>query len=314
MTPAHLEVLEQRLGTLDLTGHVRALVIGGEALHESTLQYWRKQAPGTRLINEYGPTETVVGCCVYEAARMVGLGDVLIGRPIANAQMHVLDGNLEPVPVGVAGEIYIGGAGVGRGYWGRAELTAERFVPDGLSGDVGARLYRTGDRARYRADGEIEYLGRLDDQVKIRGYRVELGEIEATLAQHTSVGQAAVVLRAQASGDQRLIAYVSASAGETPVAAELRAYLKERLPEYEVALGLRGAGANAADGERQGGPQSATGTGRGVRGRGTSGTAHGGGKPAERNLGAGGSAGRGAVGDPRQFLRFGRGIRCWRRA
>ena len=177
-------------------GCAHALVIGGEALHGSALQFWRRHAPGTRLINEYGPTETVVGCCVYDAAQDDGHGAVPIGTPIANLQMHLLDAHLGRVPVGVPGEIYIGGAGVARGYHARPELTAERFVPNPFAAQDGERLYRTGDRARYRADGTIDYLGRLDDQVKIRGYRVELGEIEATLAAHPDVAQAAVVVRA----------------------------------------------------------------------------------------------------------------------
>ena len=187
-----------------------------------------------RLINEYGPTETVVGCSVYDGAQEEGLGPVSIGRPIANLRMHILDERQEPVPVGVAGEIYIGGAGVCRGYWERPELTAERFVPDALSGERGGRLYRTGDRGRYREDGNIEYLGREDEQVKIRGYRVELGEVEATLAEHPAVGQVAVVAQRSGGGEQRLVAYVAAVEGETVGAPELKAYLKERLPEYEV--------------------------------------------------------------------------------
>ena len=235
LTPAHLQVLEQRLGDVDLSGRVRGLVIGGEALHGSTLKFWREHAPGTRLINEYGPTETVVGCCVYDAAHDDDLGPVPIGGPIANLQMHLLDANLTQVPVGVPGEIYIGGAGVGRGYLGRPDLTAERFVPDPFGPFRGARLYRTGDRARYRTDGTIEYLGRFDDQVKIRGYRVELGEIEAALAAHSSVARAAVVVRQQPAGDRRLVAYVTAKAGAAaPDAATLRAYLSAKLPEYEV--------------------------------------------------------------------------------
>src|SRR5262245_11797205 len=232
LTPAHLEVLEQQLEGVDLAGRVNALVIGGEALHGTTLEFWREQAPGTRLINEYGPTETVVGCCVYEeAAGDRNLGPVLIGRPIANLQMHILDGNLERVPVGIPGEIFIGGDGVGRGYLGRPDLTAERFVPDPF-GVRGGRPDKTGDRARYRAGGDIEYLGRLDDQVKIRGYRVELGEVEAAIAAHAAVAQVALTVRRGASGDARLIAYVTARSLFDP--ADLRAYLAERLPEYEM--------------------------------------------------------------------------------
>src|SRR6185312_58396 len=146
-----------------------ALVIGGEALSTEEVEHWRTHAPHVRLINEYGPTETVVGCVVYEVnADTPHRGAVPIGRPIANTRVYVLDDFLEPVPVGVPGELFIGGAGVARGYLNRAGTTAERFVPDPFAGD-GQRLYRTGDRVRYRADGILEFLGRLDEQLKIHG-------------------------------------------------------------------------------------------------------------------------------------------------
>ena len=143
-------------------------------------------SPGSRIVNEYGPTETVVGCTTFEIigeswgeARDHNAGDVPIGRPIANARIYILDTHRQPVPVGVVGEIYIGGAGVARGYLNQPQLTAERFIKDPFSADADARLYRSGDLGRYRADGNIEFLGRNDEQVKIRGYRIELGEIEA---------------------------------------------------------------------------------------------------------------------------------------
>src|SRR6185295_20049182 len=134
-------------------------------------------AEAVRLFNEYGPTETVVGCCVSEV--VTSDERVSIGRPISNTQLYVLDEQMEVLPVGLVGEIYIGGAGVCGGYWERAELTAERYLPDPFSASGGARLYRTGDTGRYQRDGQVEYVGRLDEQVKVRGYRVELGEIEA---------------------------------------------------------------------------------------------------------------------------------------
>ena len=158
---------------------------------------------------------------------------VPIGRPVANTQMYVLDARMEPVPVGVTGELYIGGVQVGRGYVGREDLTAERFVPDPFSGRAGSRLYRTGDLARYLPDAAIEYLGRTDFQVKIRGQRIELGEIEAALARHAGVGQSVVVAREDSPGDQRLVAYVVAQQAELSV-GELREQLGRLLPAYMV--------------------------------------------------------------------------------
>ena len=153
-------------------------VIGGEALRPDMLSFWKEAAPSTRLINEYGPTETVVGCCIYEATGAESKS-VPIGRAIANTRLYVLDRNLEPVPFGVTGELYIGGAGVARGYLKRPGLSASRFVPDPFSAEAGACLYRTGDLVRFLPDGNLDFLGRIDTQVKIRGYRIELGEIEA---------------------------------------------------------------------------------------------------------------------------------------
>ena len=198
----------------------KALVIGGENLLAETVKWWREQAPQTRLFNEYGPTETVVGCCVYEVTpETEWTGSIPIGRPIANTQLYILDAKQQPAPVGVAGELYIGGAGVGRGYLNRPELTAERYVPDPFTLEPGARLYRTGDLARYRAGGVIEYLGRLDQQVKVRGYRIELEEIEAVLGQHGAIQEAVVVAREDEPGDKQLVAYLVADA-EAALAVE----------------------------------------------------------------------------------------------
>ena len=210
ITPAHLSLLAELTPPSEAARQTRALVIGGEALRGEALSFWRKHAPETRVVNEYGPTETVVGCCVYEVAagRAPSRGAVPIGRPIANTQLYLLDANLRPVPEGVPGEIHIGGEGLARGYANDPALTAERFAPNPFSREPGARLYRAGDVARYLPDGNIEFLGRRDEQVKLRGYRIELGEIEAALARHAAVGEAAVVLREDAPGDKRLVAYV----------------------------------------------------------------------------------------------------------
>jgi non-ribosomal peptide synthase protein (TIGR01720 family) len=215
----------------------QALIIGGEALTEQHLEFWRSYFPQAQLINEYGPTETVVGCCIYDATLGTGKnsGNVPIGRPIANTQLYILDHYLQPVPIGVPGELYIGGAGVARGYLNRPELTAERFINWGLgTGDWGlgitslSTLYKTGDRARYLNDGTIEYLGRLDDQVKIRGFRVELGEIEAILKAHSSVQDAVVILRKDHPQSSQLVAYLVGN----QQTVDFRQYLATKLPAY----------------------------------------------------------------------------------
>ncbi|HYN83949.1 MAG TPA: phosphopantetheine-binding protein, partial [Pyrinomonadaceae bacterium] len=171
----------------------------------------------------------------YSTGAVIGRGanrQPSIGRPLANTQVHLLDANLRRVPVGVVGELYIGGDGLARGYWQRPSLTAERFVPDPFSREPGRRMYRTGDLARYRADGEIEFLGRIDHQVKIRGFRIELGEIESRLRGLPGVRECAVAAREDAPGDKRIVAYVVAAGGETLEAAALRQQLKEHLPDY----------------------------------------------------------------------------------
>jgi amino acid adenylation domain-containing protein/non-ribosomal peptide synthase protein (TIGR01720 family) len=230
ITPAHLEAFSQMLPAHAAARGARAFIIGGEALFGKQLEFWQQHAPGTRLINEYGPTETVVGCCVYEAAPdHAYAGAVPIGRPIANTQLYVLDGNLEPVPVGVPGELFIGGAGVARGYRNRPELTAQKFIPNPFGP---GRLYRTADLVKYLPDGNLVYLGRLDDQVKIRGFRIELGEIEAVLTQHTEVREAAVAV-IESQGHKTLVAYFVGS-DTPPAAADLRDYMAGLLPDYMI--------------------------------------------------------------------------------
>jgi amino acid adenylation domain-containing protein len=241
ITPAHLALLSEQVGQRGAAGRTNLFVIGGENLTAESLALWRDFAPGTRLINEYGPTETVVGCCVYEVRpEDPRTGSVPIGRPIANTQLYILDRHLNPLPVGAVGELYIGGAGVARGYLNRAELTKERFIPDpfssepGRAGAAGGRLYKTGDIARYRPDGTLEYFGRIDNQVKVRGYRIELGEIEAKLADHPGVKVCAVLAREDTPGNKQLVGYVVPQKDEAPSVSSLREYLRERLPEYMV--------------------------------------------------------------------------------
>jgi amino acid adenylation domain-containing protein len=233
ITPAHLELLSQQISPEEAAGTTKVFVIGGENLLAESLLLWRKFAPAMRLINEYGPTETVVGCCTYEVkADDPASGSVPIGRPIANTQLYILDRYMNPVPIGVIGELYIGGAGVARGYLNRPELNKERFLNDPFSSQAGARLYKTGDVARYRNDGILEYLGRVDNQVKVRGYRIELGEIEATLASDPRVKSCAVLVREDEPGNKQLVGYVVPREGRSPTAEDLRQFVKQKLPEY----------------------------------------------------------------------------------
>jgi amino acid adenylation domain-containing protein len=208
------------------------LVVAGEACPAALADRW---APNRRFINGYGPTEYTVGASF--AACPPGLARLPIGRPIAGTRAYVLaaDGAHAPAPqpVGVPGELYLGGVGLALGYLGRPALTAERFIPDHLSGEAGARLYRTGDRVRWRGDGELDFLGRIDDQIKLRGYRIEPGEIEAALAAHPQVGEAAVVLRDDGRGEDQLVAFVTARDGETAAEPQaLRRHLEQTLPPH----------------------------------------------------------------------------------
>jgi amino acid adenylation domain-containing protein len=234
ITPAHLAMLSQQIPPEELKGLTRAFVIGGENLVKEQIAFWQKHAVGTLLFNEYGPTETVVGCIVYEASKWQGQGSVPIGRAIANTRVYVLDKHHQPVPVGVSGELYLGGAGVARGYLSRPELTAERFIPNPFSDDPRSRLYKTGDLARYQPDGNIEFLGRIDHQVKIRGFRVEVGEIEAVLCKYPGARETAVMAREDVPGDRRVVAYLVSRDGMAVNVNELRNFLREKLPEYMI--------------------------------------------------------------------------------
>lgn len=229
ITPAHLELLSQQISPQQAANLTKALIIGGENLTAAQIAFWQEFAPQTLLVNEYGPTETVVGCCVYRVPQGQHLsGSVPIGRPIANTQLYILDQHLQPVPLGVAGELYIGGDGVSRGYLNQPQLTAEKFIANPFT--PGTKLYKSGDLARYLPTGDIEYLGRIDDQVKIRGFRIELGEIETLLSQHPSI-QTAVVVAREDTGDKRLVAYIVPVA-EVINQSELREFLALQLPEY----------------------------------------------------------------------------------
>lgn len=208
VTPTHLELLNQLMRPDRADGATAAIAVGGEALDGAALAFWRRHAPNTRLCNEYGPTEITIGCSLHTvSAADPEAGPIPIGGPNPNYTMYVLDRRLQPVPIGVAGELFVGGVGVSRGYQGRPELTAERFIADPFA-PRGARLYRTGDRVRRQADGNLIFVGRLDHQAKIRGFRAEPAEIEAALRRQPEVRQAAALVHDGPSGHPAIAAFV----------------------------------------------------------------------------------------------------------
>jgi amino acid adenylation domain-containing protein len=206
---------------------LRTIIVAGEACPPDLVAQW---SPGRRFINGYGPTESTV--CATTAICTQSNTAPPIGRPIDNIQVYILDRQLQLVPIGVAGELHIGGAGLARGYLNRAELTTEKFIPNPFSQDYSGRLYKTGDLVRYLPDGNIEFLGRIDQQVKIRGFRIELGEIEAVLSLHLQVREAVVVVRVEPAG-KRLVAYIVPNAESIPI-SELRSFLADKLAEFMV--------------------------------------------------------------------------------
>ena len=208
---------------------LRSLIAAAETCSAGLAARW---AEGRRFSNAYGPTEATV--CATIACCVDGSGTPSIGHPIVNVQTYLLDRRMQPVAAGVIGELYIGGVGLGRGYLNRPDLTARAFVPNPFSRKPGSRLYKTGDLARFRPNGEIDFLGRADHQVKLRGFRIELGEVEAVLGAHPSVREAVVLVREDTPGDRRLVAYVVAEPGQTAVGSDLYGFVKQQLPEYMV--------------------------------------------------------------------------------
>lgn len=234
LTPGHLEILSQQLDPAWQADLAAVIVVAGQALPVSLAAQWAAALGPDRLINEYGPSEATVGTCVYPVGARETGETVPIGRPLPGVTMRVLDSLMRPVPVGVVGEIYVGGPGLARGYAGAPAMTAERFVPDPFSGG-GARLYRTGDLATVLPSGAVDFVGRRDDQVKIRGYRVELGEIAAVLRDHASVRDAVVVTETDTAGDVRLLAFaVPDTAADDGLADDLLEECRRRLPAYMV--------------------------------------------------------------------------------
>ncbi len=238
--PSMLQVFLEYGGARERWGSLKRVLCSGEALPYALQVEFQRKMPGVELHNLYGPTEAAIDVTAWHCRKGEHAGVVPIGRPIANTQIYLLDAQMQPVPQGVTGELWIGGVGVGRGYWKREELTAERFVKDPFRSDVNARMYRTGDLARWLPDGAIEYLGRNDQQVKVRGFRIELGEIEQALLKLPGVTAAAVTAQEQGAGEKRLVAYVVAGAelrneaDEAQLEAAARKQLQSQLPEYMV--------------------------------------------------------------------------------
>ncbi|MBW3585942.1 MAG: amino acid adenylation domain-containing protein, partial [Cyanobacteria bacterium 0813] len=213
---------------------LRSVIVAGEPCSRELVERHTKLLGHTSLFNEYGPTEGTVWSSVYHCQSSGLRTQVPIGRPIANMQIYLLDKYLNPVPIGVPGELHIGGAGIARGYLNRPELTKDKFIPNPFSNEPGTRLYKTGDLARYLPDGNIEFLGRIDNQVKIRGFRIELGEVESTLSQYPTVQHCVVTARVDIESDKRLVAYIVSSQQQKPTTDELRCFLKQKLPDYMV--------------------------------------------------------------------------------
>jgi amino acid adenylation domain-containing protein/FkbM family methyltransferase len=236
IVPSHLEALLFATHPENILS-LQRLVLGGEACSWALIDKIQALSPNCSILNHYGPTETTIGVTTYAVANEFP-GDrpakPPIGRPIANSQTYVLDCHMQPVPIGVPGELYISGNGLARGYYNHPELTAEKFIPHPFSDEHGARLYKTGDRARYLPDGNIEFLGRTDSQIKLRGHRIEPGEIEAALREHPDIRESVVEVREDESEDKRLIGYVVAAPGSALSTNELRSVLQEKLPEYMI--------------------------------------------------------------------------------
>ena len=236
IVPSHLAALLTGPGPQKLIPQ-RRLILGGEASRCDWIAGLQKYAKDCRIFNHYGPTETTVGVLTYPVSDVLPgsvSGTLPLGRPLPNSKIYILDAQQKPVPVGVPGQVYISGEGVARGYWNRPEQTAEKFMTDWFSGHSEDRMYRTGDRARYLPDGNIEFLERVDQQVKIRGFRIELGEIESILSEHEAVKDVKVVAREDVPGDKRLVAYIVSDGENIPSTEALGEHLRGKLPDHMI--------------------------------------------------------------------------------
>lgn len=233
IVPSHLQALLMGDRPAALLPQ-KQLILGGDAAPWELIERIQRYSPDCQIFNHYGPTEATVGTLTYRVAAQSDTDSVPLGRPLPNTQIYLLDSRLQPVPVGVPGELYIGGAGVARGYWQQLELTAERFIHDPFHSSPEARLYKTGDLAHYRPDGNLVFLGRADEQVKIRGYRVELGEIAAVLAEHPAIREGMAIARPDARGNVQLVAFALTQPGQSITPEAIQAFLQTRLPEYGV--------------------------------------------------------------------------------
>ena len=236
ITPAHLASLLASNASDSILPR-QCLVLGGEAASWDLIDKIQQEAPKCRILNHYGPTETTVGVLTYPVSSQQASYNsktVPIGRPIANTQVYILDRHQQPVPIGVLGELHIGGASLARGYLNDLDLTAEKFINNPFSDNINTRLYKTGDKVRYLADGNIEFLGRLDRQVKIRGFRIELSEVEAAITSHPAVRETVVVAREDIPGHKYLAAYIVSNQKEALTSSILRDFLQKKLPNYMV--------------------------------------------------------------------------------
>lgn len=234
IVPTHLEALLTSEVAADILPKKR-LILGGEACTWELIKKIKSLNPNCTIINHYGPTETTVGVLTYQVERIdINSQTVPLGKPLANTQVYVLDSQLQPLPIGVPGELYIGGAGVARGYLNNIEITRDKFIQHYFDNSEVKTIYKTGDLVRYHSDGNLEFLGRIDNQVKIRGFRIELGEIEAALSQDSAIKKAIVVANKDESGNQILVGYIVPHAQFQPTIDQLRNFLKEILPEYMI--------------------------------------------------------------------------------